>query len=100
MVKWLILLYKIILPLQKAECIRVFGWEFEEAYESAANYVLGLSTKEELKSYFYTSDNLKSMFIGTAPMSALGMGGNAINYGSNEVLYRMAKKETQGLLMN
>ena len=82
--------------LQKAGVSGYVGENLEEVYESAANYVLGLSTKEDLKS-FYTSDNLKSMLIGTAPMSALGVAGNAINYGANETLYRMAKKELGGI---
>ena len=82
--------------LQKAGVSGIAGEVGEEIFGQTEQYLSGLTTKEDLDN-FYSGDNFKSMLIGFAPMSALGIAGNAISYGSNEIQYRRAKKELGGI---
>lgn len=82
--------------LQKAGVSGIAGETGEEIFGQTEQYILGFTTKEDLDN-FYSGDNFKSMLIGFAPMSALGIAGNALNYSSNEIKYRRAKKGLGGI---
>lgn len=77
--------------LQKAGVSAMGGEVGEEIFGVFEKEVAKLNNEGELKEFF-SSDNFSSMLIGFAPMSGLGLAGNAVGYASNQTSFRKAKK--------
>ncbi|MDR2684864.1 MAG: hypothetical protein LBB53_05750, partial [Prevotellaceae bacterium] len=70
----------------------------EEVFKNERDYIYGLTTKEEHND-FWSRDNIETMLIGFAPMSAFGGVMNAGEYGKFQIKQNQAEKALTQILL-